>query len=111
MLRRLVLSLVLCTTLATAATPGWVSRAGAQVHVNGHVRRDGTYVPPHYRSSPNGTTLDNWSTRGNSNPYTGQSGTRQPVPAPYTPLPTYPYVQLPTPPSSPYEAGYLPRGR
>jgi hypothetical protein len=30
----------------------------------------------HWRSSPNNTTYDNWSTRGNVNPYTGEVGTR-----------------------------------
>jgi hypothetical protein len=50
----------------------------AQVYVRGHTRSDGTYVAPHYRSSPNSTTLDNYSTRGNVNPYTGRVGTRDP---------------------------------
>jgi hypothetical protein len=50
----------------------------AQTYVHGYYRKDGTYVQPHYRSSPNGTTLDNYSTRGNINPYTGQVGTRDP---------------------------------
>lgn len=71
MIRKLILSLVVLTALASAAA--------AQVHVNGYTRRDGTYVAPHYRSSPNGSTLDNWSTRGNVNPYTGQYGTREPL--------------------------------
>ena len=48
----------------------------AQTHVHGYYRTDGTYVQPHWRSSPNNTTYDNWSTRGNVNPYTGQVGTR-----------------------------------
>jgi uncharacterized protein YgiM (DUF1202 family) len=57
-----------------------VELADAQrtVRVRGHYRKDGTYVPPHYRTAPNGTTLDNWSTRGNVNPYTGEVGTRDP---------------------------------
>lgn len=50
----------------------------AQVHVNGYTRRDGTYVAPHYRSSPDSSRLNNWSTQGNVNPYTGQEGTRNP---------------------------------
>ena len=54
------------------------SVANADQLVNGYVRRDGTYVAPHYRSSPNSTQLDNFSTEGNTNPYTGQQGTRQP---------------------------------
>jgi hypothetical protein len=52
--------------------------ASAQVHVRGYTRSDGTYVAPHYRSSPNSTTSDNYSTRGNVNPYTGEAGTRDP---------------------------------
>ncbi len=46
------------------------------VHVNGYQRKDGTYVAPHYRSSPNNTVNDNWSTEGNINPYTGKEGTK-----------------------------------
>ena len=45
-------------------------------YVRGHTRRDGTYVQPHYRTSPNSTRNDNYSTRGNINPYTGQHGTQ-----------------------------------
>lgn len=52
--------------------------ANAQTRVRGYYRSDGTYVQPHYRSSPNNTTSDNYSTRGNVNPYTGQAGTRDP---------------------------------
>ena len=36
----------------------------------------GTYVMPSYRTSPNKTKLDNWSTKGNYNPYTGKKGTK-----------------------------------
>ena len=36
----------------------------------------GTYVMPSYRTSPNRTKLDNWSTKGNYNPYTGKKGTK-----------------------------------
>lgn len=48
--------------------------AVGQVRVRGYVRKDGTYVAPHYRSSPNGTKVDNYSARGNYNPYTGKPG-------------------------------------
>lgn len=58
----------------------------AQVHVNGYTKKDGTYVAPYYRSSPNSTVSDNYSTKGNVNPYTGQAGTKNPYspPAPTT---------------------------
>ena len=65
------------------------------VYVRGYYRSDGTYVQPHYRSSPNNTTLDNWSTKGNVNPYTGKLGTRDPYSGSSNPYGGYtsPYYQ------------------
>lgn len=37
-----------------------------------------SYVMPSYRTSPNKTKLDNYSTKGNYNPYTGKKGTVNP---------------------------------
>lgn len=34
--------------------------------VNGYYRRNGTYVPGYYRSSPNGLRYDNYSFKGGS---------------------------------------------
>jgi hypothetical protein len=48
--------------------------AVADQTVRGYVRKDGTYVAPHVRSSPNQHRFDNYSSSGNSNPYTGQRG-------------------------------------
>jgi hypothetical protein len=50
--------------------------SGGSVSVRGYVRKDGTYVPPHRRSAPDGNFSNNWSTRGNVNPYTGKEGTK-----------------------------------
>jgi len=47
-------------------------------YVQGYTRSNGTYVQPHMQSNSNRTQLDNWSTRGNLNPYTGRIGTRTP---------------------------------
>ncbi|MEQ1893761.1 MAG: hypothetical protein ABL998_14550 [Planctomycetota bacterium] len=55
----------------------------AQVHVRGHYRKDGTYVAPHYRSAPDGSFSNNWSTYGNVNPYTGVAGTKVSPPQGY----------------------------
>lgn len=44
--------------------------------VDGHIRRDGTYVAPHVRTDPNHRVQDNYSTQPNYNPYTGTTGTR-----------------------------------
>ena len=48
--------------LATAVTLGSLaSTASASVFVNGYVKGNGTYVAPHYRSSPDGFTFNNYS--------------------------------------------------
>jgi hypothetical protein len=50
--------------------------AAADQYVSPHFRRDGTYIEGYHRSAPNGTTLDNYSHQGNTNPYTGERGYR-----------------------------------
>lgn len=42
--------------------------------VRGYVRRDGTYVAPSHRTESNQFRFDNYSSQGNTNPYTGQAG-------------------------------------
>jgi len=68
----LVTGLLISTAIASPAL--------ADTSVNGYYRSNGTYVEPYHRSDPNGNVYDNWSTRGNVNPYTGESGTRNPYP-------------------------------
>jgi hypothetical protein len=48
------------------------------VFVRGYTTRNGTYVQPHWRSSPDSNPNNNWSCCGNMNPHTGEMGTRQP---------------------------------
>ncbi len=50
----------------------------ADQYVHGYTRSNGSYVAPHHRSDANNTTYDNWSTKGNTNPYTGQAGYKNP---------------------------------
>ena len=42
------------------------------------VTQDGTSVQPHMRTIPTPTPMDNYSTKGNVNPYTGKEGTVDP---------------------------------
>lgn len=49
----------------------------ADQYVRGHTRSDGTYVQPHYRSDANSNRYDNYSSQGNSNPYTGERGSQR----------------------------------
>lgn len=48
------------------------------VRVSGYYRSNGTYVQPYFRTAPNSTNRDNFSTRGNVNPYTGKPGWIEP---------------------------------
>ncbi len=47
-------------------------------YTSGYTRKDGTPVQSYHATNPNSTKMDNWSTRGNVNPYTGQVGTKNP---------------------------------
>lgn len=77
------------TIIALALAAAFATPVMADEYVSGYTRSDGTYVEPHYRSSPNSVQTDNYSTRGNSNPYTGQQGTQRDTT--YDPKPaTYP---------------------
>ena len=58
-----------------AAAPGTGSKSSA-THVNGYVKKDGTYVAPHNKSTPDTKFENNWTTKGNDNPTTGVNGTR-----------------------------------
>ena len=42
--------------------------------VKGYIRKDGTYIKTHKRTNPNYTNRDNYTTKPNVNPFTGQSG-------------------------------------
>ena len=48
------------------------------VSVKPHVTKRGVYVPPSYRTSPDNTKFNNYSSKPNSNPYSGKKGTVDP---------------------------------
>ena len=50
---------------------------GAQ-RTRGYMKKNGTYVMPHYKTRKDGTRLNNYSTKGNVNPYTGKKGYKDP---------------------------------
>lgn len=45
---------------------------------SGYVTKKGTYVAPSYKTTPNKSKIDNYSSKPNVNPYTGKSGTVDP---------------------------------
>jgi hypothetical protein len=48
-----------------------------QRQVRSYVKKNGTYVQPAHRTSPDRTQRNNYSTKGNVNPYTGKRGTKK----------------------------------
>jgi len=67
-----------------------ISTAFADQYVHGYTRSNGTYMQPYYRSSPDHTVTNNFSYKGNVNPYTGTVGTNR-----YIHDKTSPYYQGP----------------
>jgi hypothetical protein len=53
-----------------------ISYGQSTIWVDGYYRPNGTYVPGHYRQTPNKTNHDNWSTITLFNPYTSEPGSR-----------------------------------
>lgn len=66
--------------LAVASRASGYSRdsgSSNEVPVSAYMKRDGPFVPAHWRTAPNGTREDNWSNYGNVNPHNGRRGTRR----------------------------------
>jgi hypothetical protein len=64
---------------ARGSSSGYSSKSFTSDHtVSGYAKSNGTYVTPYHATNPNSTKTDNYSTRGNVNPYTGAPGTKSP---------------------------------
>jgi hypothetical protein len=64
-MKKMFLAISLMFLLCSSAFAGYVS---------GYYRSNGTYVNGYQRSEPNYTVRDNYSYKGNYNPYTGSTG-------------------------------------
>lgn len=60
---------------ATAQYTGTGSNSSVE-YVQGYTKSNGTYVNSYYRTKANSYNLDNFSAKGNYNPYTGSTGTK-----------------------------------
>lgn len=79
-MRKIAIVLLIAAAAPVAAKGGHSSggySTGSHA-VRGYVTKSGTYVAPHHATNPNDTKLDNWTTKGNVNPYTGKPGTVDP---------------------------------
>jgi hypothetical protein len=79
-MKKIILALVVLISFSTLVF--------ADTYVKGYTKKNGTYVEPHYRSSPDSNKFNNYSTEGNVNPYNGNQGRVDPY---YTPPPSYEY--------------------
>lgn len=72
-------SILFCIAVGAAASPVFATKTSGGSHsVKGHVTKNGTYVAPHQKTNPNNTQQDNWTSKPNTNPYTGKEGTKEP---------------------------------
>lgn len=68
---------VAAIALAATAAQGKDSHS-----VKPHFKKDGTYVEGHRQTNPDSNKTNNWSSKGNANPYTGKEGTKDPYAVP-----------------------------
>lgn len=68
---KMIIVLTAVSTIICAAAFAKTTR------VRGYIKKNGTYVAPHQQTAPNETKADNWSKKGNENPYTGKKGTKK----------------------------------
>ncbi|GEM_PF-806539 len=80
MKRAVFLSIAVMAVLTAALADQWA---------DGYLRKDGTYVQGYWRSEPDDKYWNNWSTSGNTNPYTSEKGYDLPKLDDYLKRPSY----------------------
>jgi len=73
---RIVLGAVALCLPTLMMPPPAAAQASHSVH--GYVKKGGTYVAPHHATNPDHTKRNNFSTKGNVNPYSGKPGNQAP---------------------------------
>ena len=68
-------TLIVLTVVTLAATSAMAAGSHAK---RGYIKKDGTYVAPSHATNPNKPKADNYSSKGNANPFTGKEGTKDP---------------------------------
>lgn len=62
------------------ALTGFAQTVNPHSHtVHAYQKKNGTMVEQHKQTNPNGTLKDNYSSKGNTNPATGKTGTATPT--------------------------------
>ena len=55
---------------------GFLGYSQTSTYVNPYVKKNGTVIEGYNKTLPNNTNINNYSTQGNTNPYTGSQGTK-----------------------------------
>jgi hypothetical protein len=76
-MKKAILAFALLASAITANAQGYH-------YVRPYYRQNGTFVPPHYQTNPDGNIHNNWNTYPNINPFTGHPGTINPDRGLYT---------------------------
>jgi len=62
----------------SSSVRSYVAPRASDSRTRGYTRHNGTYVHSYMHSAQDSTKLNNFSTKGNVNPYTGKVGTKDP---------------------------------
>lgn len=79
MMVSIVMVVLALGSTASASRGGGGRGTGSSSHshsVRSYTRKNGTHVAAHRQTNPDHTQLNNYSTKGNVNPSTGKTGTR-----------------------------------
>lgn len=71
-MHRIFIILIAACALSTVAFA-----KGGSHSVKGHTTKNGTYVAPTRATNPDKSKANNYSQKGNVNPYNGKSGTKE----------------------------------
>lgn len=81
-MKKIILLIAACTlSVGAFARGGGHSSGSGYVNpsshsVSGYTTKSGIYVAPSHATNPNSTKTDNYTQKGNVNPYTGKEGTK-----------------------------------
>lgn len=75
-MKKLLVSLI-CSAVITFSIPCFSQVNPSHHTVKAYTKKDGTVVQKHEQTNSNKTKTDNYSHKGNTNPYTGKRGSKK----------------------------------
>lgn len=72
-MRKYIITILILTVVTGTAL------AQKNPYVHGYIKKNGTYVQPHHQTAPDHNVFNNYSTKGNVNPYNGKVGRVSPM--------------------------------